>query len=153
MDARRRRTLSILHFGVDSAPNRSGYRAASTLNCAVRLHKARAVRWKTRLWVMPRRVFLQQRSRAILTALRFLVCAHLCSSRFQRVEGVNTFFGCLYFCPLPHCTVVWCFRYRVIPSPLPALKWWRVVVDEAHMVERTTQETAKMALKIPAMHR
>ncbi|CAM9821116.1 unnamed protein product, partial [Ectocarpus fasciculatus] len=44
-------------------------------------------------------------------------------------------------------------RYRVIPSPLPALKWWRVVVDEAHMVESTTQETAKMALKIPATHR
>lgn len=44
-------------------------------------------------------------------------------------------------------------RYRVIPSPLPALKWWRVVVDEAHMVESTTQETAKMALKIPAIHR
>lgn len=45
------------------------------------------------------------------------------------------------------------FRYRVIPSPLPALRWWRVVVDEAHMVESTTQETAKMALKIPAAHR
>lgn len=44
-------------------------------------------------------------------------------------------------------------RYRVIPSPLPALEWWRVVVDEAHMVESTTQETAKMALKIPARHR
>ncbi|CAM9637140.1 unnamed protein product [Ascophyllum nodosum] len=44
-------------------------------------------------------------------------------------------------------------RYRVIPSPLPALKWWRVVIDEAHMVESTTQETAKMTLKIPATHR
>ncbi|CAN0346948.1 unnamed protein product, partial [Scytosiphon promiscuus] len=44
-------------------------------------------------------------------------------------------------------------RYRVVPSPLPALRWWRLVIDEAHMVERTTQETAKMALKIPAQHR
>lgn len=44
-------------------------------------------------------------------------------------------------------------RYRVVPSPLPALKWWRVVVDEAHMVESTTQETAKMALKLPATFR
>ncbi|CAM9911722.1 unnamed protein product, partial [Scytosiphon promiscuus] len=44
-------------------------------------------------------------------------------------------------------------RYRVVPSPLPALKWWRVVVDEAHMVENSTQETAKMALKIPATFR
>lgn len=44
-------------------------------------------------------------------------------------------------------------RYRVVPSPLPALRWWRLVIDEAHMVESTTQETAKMALQIPAQHR
>ncbi|CAM9157665.1 unnamed protein product, partial [Choristocarpus tenellus] len=44
-------------------------------------------------------------------------------------------------------------KYRVVPSPLVCLRWWRVCIDEAHMVENTTAETAKMALRIPAQHR
>jgi SNF2 family DNA or RNA helicase len=28
--------------------------------------------------------------------------------------------------------------YKVVPSPLTALRWWRVAIDEAQMVETTT---------------
>lgn len=75
-------------------------------------------------------------------------CTFLCFSVLPLRAPAHDFCSLsLSLCALPLS------RYRVIPSPLPALKWWRVVVDEAHMVESTTQETAKMALKIPAVHR
>ena len=44
-------------------------------------------------------------------------------------------------------------RYAVPTCPLLACSWWRVVLDEAQMVEGTTTATAKMALSIRARHR
>ncbi|CAM9223604.1 unnamed protein product, partial [Phaeothamnion confervicola] len=44
-------------------------------------------------------------------------------------------------------------RYQAVPSPLPAVRWWRVALDEAQMVEATTADTARMALRLPAVHR
>jgi len=39
-------------------------------------------------------------------------------------------------------------RYRVVPSPLLAIQWWRVCLDEAQRVEQPTAASAKMALKL-----
>ena len=44
-------------------------------------------------------------------------------------------------------------RYRVLPSPLTSIKWWRVCLDEAQRVETPTATSAKMALKLEAHHR
>jgi len=44
-------------------------------------------------------------------------------------------------------------RYRVVPSPLACLEWWRVVLDEAQMVESSTTAAAKMALRLKTVHR
>jgi E3 ubiquitin-protein ligase SHPRH len=44
-------------------------------------------------------------------------------------------------------------RYRVVPSPLSAIDWWRVCLDEAQRVEATTATCAKMALKLVTQHR
>ena len=38
--------------------------------------------------------------------------------------------------------------YRVLPSPLTAIKWWRVCLDEAQMVETPTAQAAAMALRL-----
>jgi E3 ubiquitin-protein ligase SHPRH len=44
-------------------------------------------------------------------------------------------------------------RYRVLPSPLTGIKWFRVCLDEAQKVETPTATSAKMALKLAAHHR
>jgi E3 ubiquitin-protein ligase SHPRH len=44
-------------------------------------------------------------------------------------------------------------RYRVLPSPLTTIKWFRVCLDEAQKVETPTATSAKMALKLAAHHR
>lgn len=44
-------------------------------------------------------------------------------------------------------------RYRVLPSPLMSIKWWRVCLDEAQRVETPTATSAKMALKLTSQFR
>ena len=44
-------------------------------------------------------------------------------------------------------------RYRVVPSPLGLIKWWRVCLDEAQRVETPTAGSAKMALKLCTNYR
>ncbi|KXZ52879.1 hypothetical protein GPECTOR_8g26 [Gonium pectorale] len=44
-------------------------------------------------------------------------------------------------------------RYAVVPTPLTRLVWWRVVLDEAQMVESSTAKAAEMALKLDTVHR
>lgn len=42
---------------------------------------------------------------------------------------------------------------QVIPTPLTRLRWWRVCLDEAQMVESTTAKAAEMALMLHTVHR
>ncbi|XP_022082034.1 E3 ubiquitin-protein ligase SHPRH-like isoform X2 [Acanthaster planci] len=44
-------------------------------------------------------------------------------------------------------------RYMAVPSPLPAVEWWRVCLDEAQMVECPTAKVAEMALRLTAVNR
>ncbi|KAF6777791.1 hypothetical protein AHF37_02808 [Paragonimus kellicotti] len=44
-------------------------------------------------------------------------------------------------------------RYLCRPSPLTCVRWWRVCLDEAQMVERITSKTARMMSQIDAKHR
>ncbi|GFR42969.1 hypothetical protein Agub_g3967, partial [Astrephomene gubernaculifera] len=44
-------------------------------------------------------------------------------------------------------------RYEVVPTPLTRLRWWRVVLDEAQMVESGAARAAEMALKLHTVHR
>ena len=44
-------------------------------------------------------------------------------------------------------------RYKVIPTPLTRLCWWRICLDEAQMVESGTAAAASMALKLNTIHR
>ncbi len=44
-------------------------------------------------------------------------------------------------------------RYRVTPSPLLQMWWWRVVLDEAQLVENTLGPTADMAKRLIASNR
>ncbi|XP_052087534.1 E3 ubiquitin-protein ligase SHPRH-like [Mytilus californianus] len=44
-------------------------------------------------------------------------------------------------------------RFMAIPSPLIAVEWWRICLDEAQMVECTTTKTALMALRLTAVNR
>ena len=39
-------------------------------------------------------------------------------------------------------------RYKVVPSPLTSIKWWRVALDEAQRVETPTAASARMAQKL-----
>ncbi|XP_072354546.1 E3 ubiquitin-protein ligase SHPRH isoform X2 [Scyliorhinus torazame] len=44
-------------------------------------------------------------------------------------------------------------RYMAIPSPLVAVEWWRICLDEAQMVECTTAKAAEMCLRLSAINR
>lgn len=44
-------------------------------------------------------------------------------------------------------------RYRVVPSPLLSVHWWRVCLDEAQRIESPTAGSALMAVKLKAVHR
>ncbi|KAL3188011.1 hypothetical protein MRX96_004247 [Rhipicephalus microplus] len=44
-------------------------------------------------------------------------------------------------------------KFLPTPSPLTALLWWRVCLDEAQMVEGTATKAAQMALKLSAVNR
>ena len=42
---------------------------------------------------------------------------------------------------------------QILPTPLTRLRWWRVCLDEAQMVENTTAKAAALAVEIQAQHR
>ena len=42
---------------------------------------------------------------------------------------------------------------QTLPTPLTRLRWWRLCLDEAQMVETTTAKAAKLAVQIKAQHR
>ncbi|XP_064473017.1 E3 ubiquitin-protein ligase SHPRH-like isoform X2 [Ornithodoros turicata] len=44
-------------------------------------------------------------------------------------------------------------KFLHAPSPLPAVTWWRICLDEAQMVESTTTKCSQMALKLDAVNR
>lgn len=44
-------------------------------------------------------------------------------------------------------------KYRVVPSPLQSIFWWRVCLDEAQKVEMPTAGSSRMALKLESEHR
>ncbi|MEE6475060.1 hypothetical protein FKM82_010603 [Ascaphus truei] len=44
-------------------------------------------------------------------------------------------------------------RYMAVPSPLVAVEWWRICLDEAQMVECTTAKAAEMALRLSGVNR
>lgn len=44
-------------------------------------------------------------------------------------------------------------KYQVIPTPLTRLRFWRVAIDEAQMVESSTAKAAAMALLLETEHR
>ncbi|KFQ32932.1 E3 ubiquitin-protein ligase SHPRH [Merops nubicus] len=44
-------------------------------------------------------------------------------------------------------------RYMAVPSPLVAVEWWRICLDEAQMVECTTAKAAEMALRLSGINR
>ncbi|XP_045197702.2 E3 ubiquitin-protein ligase SHPRH-like isoform X2 [Mercenaria mercenaria] len=60
---------------------------------------------------------------------------------------------------LPHCNssegrkLRYAKRFMAIPSPMTAVEWWRICLDEAQMVECTTTKTAEMALRLSAINR
>lgn len=44
-------------------------------------------------------------------------------------------------------------RYMAVPSPLVAVEWWRICLDEAQMVECVTAKAAEMALRLASVNR
>ncbi|KAK7492086.1 hypothetical protein BaRGS_00016750, partial [Batillaria attramentaria] len=44
-------------------------------------------------------------------------------------------------------------RFMATPSPIIAVEWWRICLDEAQMVECVTTKTAEMALRLSAVNR
>jgi SNF2 family DNA or RNA helicase len=43
-------------------------------------------------------------------------------------------------------------RFRVVPSPLIALRWWRAVLDEAQAVDSPATAIARMAQRLSSVH-
>lgn len=43
-------------------------------------------------------------------------------------------------------------RYMAVPSPLVAVEWWRICLDEAQMVECVTAKAAEMALRLASVN-
>jgi len=43
-------------------------------------------------------------------------------------------------------------RYKVVPSPLCYLRFWRLCLDEAQMIESSTAKAAEMALQLAVGH-
>ncbi|KAF6025413.1 SHPRH [Bugula neritina] len=44
-------------------------------------------------------------------------------------------------------------KFLALPSPLTAVQWWRICLDEAQMVESVASATSEMALKLSAVNR
>ncbi|KAL4232699.1 hypothetical protein ACF0H5_007387 [Mactra antiquata] len=44
-------------------------------------------------------------------------------------------------------------RFMAIPSPITAVQWWRICIDEAQMLECTTTKTAEMARRLSGINR
>ena len=44
-------------------------------------------------------------------------------------------------------------RFMAVPTSLLSVNFWRVVLDEAQMIETTTAKTAQLALRLSARHR
>ncbi|XP_021176668.2 E3 ubiquitin-protein ligase SHPRH [Fundulus heteroclitus] len=44
-------------------------------------------------------------------------------------------------------------RYMAVPSPLVAVEWWRICLDEAQMIECPTAKAAEMALRLASVNR
>ncbi|XP_057849243.2 uncharacterized protein LOC131060147 isoform X2 [Cryptomeria japonica] len=43
-------------------------------------------------------------------------------------------------------------RYLVVPTPLTKIRWWRLCLDEAQMVESNTAAATEMAMRLSAQH-
>ncbi|GBM04758.1 E3 ubiquitin-protein ligase SHPRH [Araneus ventricosus] len=44
-------------------------------------------------------------------------------------------------------------KFRTLPSPLSAIEWWRICLDEAQMVEGVTTKPSQMALQLKCINR
>lgn len=44
-------------------------------------------------------------------------------------------------------------KYKVIPTPLTRMKWWRICLDEAQMIDSPTAQAYSMALRLCCVHR
>ncbi|KAF8784736.1 E3 ubiquitin-protein ligase SHPRH like protein [Argiope bruennichi] len=44
-------------------------------------------------------------------------------------------------------------KFRTLPSPLSAVEWWRICLDEAQMVEGVTTKPSQMALQLKCINR
>lgn len=44
-------------------------------------------------------------------------------------------------------------KFMAIPSPMCAVEWWRICLDEAQMVESVSSKIAKMAGRLHCVHR
>lgn len=42
---------------------------------------------------------------------------------------------------------------QVIPTPLTRLRWWRICLDEAQLVESSTAKAAELAARLDGVHR
>ncbi len=75
------------------------------------------------------------------------------------ITTYNTLSDELNYVDLPHTNLEDGRRFRnskrfmTIPSPLPSVKWWRVCLDEAQMVEGITTKMSMMAMKLQAVNR